>query len=161
MRICFIAMMMTLAHFVNAQVLNSSKMQLNPLIPFRNGDEKPPQLVQLPTMTPLPTLTNIEKAQAKLAREEQKLIKLARNAWDLEDGLKKEQDQLKNLENVPEKSSDPDHQKRIKELKQQIAKSQKELDKAKIEVQVSTKKVEDLEKAIDGAKFTRQGELNR
>ncbi|WP_133507421.1 hypothetical protein [Flavobacterium chryseum] len=126
----------------------------NNLFPMQ--DERPPQLVQLPTMKPI-SVSRLQKAQTKLTREEQKLIKLARKAWDYEDDLKKEQEQLKNIENAPESSNDPDHQKKIEKLKQQIVKSQEKVSKAKAEVESETIKVESLEKAIETAKFTRQG----
>ncbi|MBF4467139.1 hypothetical protein [Flavobacterium sp. LC2016-12] len=153
-----VIIIMILPLYINAQSFNPSKIQFTPRHPFGIGDEKPPQLVQLPAMKPLSTLTQIEKAQAKLAREEQKLIKLARMAWDLEDDLKKEQEQLKTLENDPDTSNDPDHQKRIEKLKQQIAKSQDKVNESKAEVKSESKKVEDLEKAIEEAKYTRYGE---
>lgn len=126
--------------FINAQTFNPPTRQFNQNLLFGVRDEKPPKLAELPTMKPISTLTQIEKAQAKLSREEQKLIKLARRAWDLEDDLKKEQELLKTLENTPDSSNDSDHQKRIEKLKQQIAKSQQELDKAKTEVELNSKK---------------------
>ncbi|MFB3389422.1 hypothetical protein [Flavobacterium sp. LAR06] len=151
-----VIIIMILPLYINAQNFNPSKAQFTPRHPFGIGDEKPPQLVQLPTMKPLSTLTHVEKAQAKLAREEQKLIKLARKAWDLEDDLKKEQELLKNLENTKDRSND--HQKRIEKLKLQIAKSQDKVNESKAEVESESKKVEDLEKAIEEAKYTRHGE---
>lgn len=149
---------MILPLFVNAQTFNPPIRQFNQNHLFGVGDEKPPKLVELPTMKPHSTLTQIEKAQAKLTREEQKLIKLARKAWDLEDDLKKGQEQLKNLEIDPDRNNNSDHQKRIEKLKQQIAKSQDKVNESKTEVQSESKKVEDLEKAIEETKYTRQGE---
>jgi outer membrane translocation and assembly module TamA len=140
--------------FANAQSFNPS--QIKPRnSPFPMNDDRPPQLVQLPTMKPISSLSHIEKAQAKLTREEQKLIKLARKAWDQEDNLKKEQEQLKILENTSESNNEPDHQERIENAKKQIVKSQDKLNKVKAEVESESKKVEDLEKAIEEAKFTR------
>lgn len=153
-----VIIIMILPLYINAQNFNPSKAQFTPRHPFGIGDEKPPQLVQLPTMKPLSTLTQIEKAQAKLVREEQKLIKLSRKAWDLEDDLKKKQELLKNIENTRDRSNDPDHQKRIEKLKLQIAKSQDKVNESKAEVESESKKVEDLEKAIEEAKYTRHGE---
>lgn len=141
--------------FVNAQTFNPPTRQFNQNLLFGVRDEKPPKLVELPTMKPISTLTQIEKAQAKLEREEQKLIKLARKAWGLEDDLKKEQGLLKNLENTPEKSNNPEYQKNKENLKKQIAKSQDKVNKVKEEVELESKKVEELEKAIETAKFTR------
>lgn len=150
--IVFTVMIMPI--FANAQSFNPSQQVL--LHGTVMGiDEKAPQLVQLPTMKPIVTLNHVEKAKAKLAREEQKLIKIARKAWDKEDDLKKEQDQLKTLENASQNNNDPDHQKKIEALKKQIAKSQEKVNQAKIEVELESKKVEDLEKAIDDAKYTR------
>ncbi|MDW8850333.1 hypothetical protein SD960_09540 [Flavobacterium sp. MMLR14_040] len=157
MRIFLIVMILIITPlFSNAQNFNASKMQprTNPL-PME--DEKPPQLVQLPTMKPISTLSRVEKAQSKLEREEQKLIKLARKAWNKEDDLKKEQAQLKSLETAPENINNPDQQKEIEKCKRQIAQLKDELDKAKAEVELSTKKVQELEKAIEEAKYTRQG----
>ena len=146
--------LVTIPFFTNAQGFNPSQIQLRNS-PFPISNDRPPQLVQLPTMKPITSLSQVEKAQAKLAREEQKLIKLARKAWDQEDNLKKEQEQLKIFENTLESNNDSDHQKRIENVKKQIVKSQDKLNKAKTEVESMSKKVEDLEKAIEEAKFTR------
>ena len=151
MRLIILILMMTMPFFTNAQVDYS--MQL-PIYDAWGRPIERPKTPQLETVKPL-SLNRVEKAKAKLAREEQKLIKLARKAWDLEDDLKKEEQLLKNLENTPENSNDPDHQKRIKQTKQQITKSQDKLNKAKIDVESSSKKVEGLEKAIEEVKFTR------
>lgn len=142
--------------FSNAQSFNPSgiRPKTNPL---SNEDERPPQLVQLPTMKPISTLSRVEKAKAKLEREEQKLIKLARKAWDKEDDLKKQQEQLNRLETATVNIDNPDHQKEIEKCKKQIAQSKDEFDKAKSDVEINTKKVEELEKAIEEAKYTRQG----
>jgi chromosome segregation ATPase len=70
--------------------------------------------------------------------------------------FKKKQDNLKTLENTPENSNDPTHQKKIEIAKKQIAKSQDKLNEAKKDVESGLKKVENLEKKIQEAKFTRQ-----
>lgn len=150
--IVFTVMIMPI--FANAQSFNPSQQVLLHRT-VMGIDERAPQLVQLPTMKPIVTLNHVEKAKTKLAREEQKLIKMARKAWDKEDDLKKEQDQLKTLENASQNNNDADHQKKIEALKKQIAKSQEKVNQAKIEVELESKKVEDLEKAIDDAKYTR------
>ncbi|WP_132011686.1 hypothetical protein [Flavobacterium sp. 90] len=149
-----VLIVMIMPIFVNAQSFNPNPSQ-QVLHGLMGVDERAPQLVQLPTMKPIVTLNHVEKAKAKLAREEQKLIKMARKAWDKEDDLKKEQDQLKTLENASQNSNDPDHQKKIEALKKQIAKSQEKVNQAKIEVELESKKVEELEKAIEDAKYTR------
>ncbi len=148
--------------FANSQVRYSSQFSVRDLVTGSPIDpltgrpiQQHPEAPKLETVKPIATLTHVEKAKAKLAREEQKLIKMARKAWDKEDDLKKEQDQLKTLENASQNSNDPDHQKKIEALKKQIAKSQEKVNQAKIEVELESKKVEDLEKAIDDAKYTR------
>ncbi|TPG39283.1 hypothetical protein [Flavobacterium pectinovorum] len=153
MRNLFIVLIITIIPlFANAQGFNQSQLRNGTLM---GVDERAPQLVQLPTMKPIVTLNHVEKAKAKLAREEQKLIKMARKAWDKEDDLKKEQEQLKTLENASQNSNDPNHQKKIETLKKQIAKSQEKVNEAKKEIELESKKVEDLENAIDDAKYTR------
>jgi predicted RNase H-like nuclease (RuvC/YqgF family) len=157
--IVLIVMIMPL--FVKAQVDYSMQSPLRDPItgglinPITRTPTQRPNTPKLETVKPIATLTNVEKAKAKLAREEQKLIKLSRKEWDLEDDLKNEQEQLKNLENTLESSNDPDHQKKIEKLKQQIANSQDKINKAKTEVESESKKVDDLEKAIETAKYTR------
>ncbi|WP_026728654.1 hypothetical protein [Flavobacterium denitrificans] len=138
--------------FVKSQNFNYQQytMRPNPL----TGTVDRPKLPELETVKPI-SLNSIEKLQAKLTREEQKLVKLARKTWDQEEELKKEQEQLKNLENDSQNSNDPEHQKKIKALKKQIANSQYKVDQAKAEVALASKKVEDLEKAIEDYKFTR------
>lgn len=139
--------------FANAQRFNRPRIDSpNPLFPMQ---EKSPKLPQLETVKPL-SLNRVEKTKAKLAREEQKLVKLARKTWDQEDNLKKEQKQLQDLENNPKNSNDPYHQKNIDKCKKQIAKSQNKLNEAKTELELRSKKVEDLEKAVEEAKFTRK-----
>ena len=143
--------------FVKAQRFNPNPPRLDPpqfdLWPMQ---DKKPKVPQLETVKPI-YKNRIENAQAKLTREEQKLIKLAEKRWEKEADLKAKQEKLKNLESTPKNNNDPDHQKNIEKYKRQIVKSQDELDKAKIEVELSTKKVEELEKVIEEAKFTRQG----
>lgn len=115
--------------------------------------EKHPKTPQLETVKPL-SYTKIQHAQNKLAREEQKLIKLAEKKWTIEADLKAKQKSLQLLENDTTKNNDTD----IEKAKKEITKSQDELNKAKTDVELSSKKVEELEKAIEAAKFTRHGD---
>jgi len=147
---------MTLPIFVNAQNFNQPqpKMQ-DPL--FNQWENKRPELPQTPTVKPL-YRSRSENAQAKLVKEEQKLIKLAKKAWGKEADLKKEKENLKNLESTPDNSKNPNHQKKIEKSKKQIAKSQDKLNKAKAEVDSMSKKVKDLEIAVEAAKLKRKGD---
>jgi hypothetical protein len=142
--------------FANAQNFNSSQIKpQNNVHSF--GLEPSPKVPEImPTMKPL-YRNRVENAKAKLAREEQKLIKLARKTWEKEADLKTKQEKLKNLENTPENSNDPNLQKNIEKCKKQIAKSQNTLDKEKIKLESRSKKVEDFELAIEEAKFKREG----
>lgn len=146
----------TLPLFVKAQNYNFPGPQFDQTPVFMRGNDRPPQLVQLPTMKPI-SRNRIENAQAKLVIKEQKLTKMARKTWDKEVDLKAKQEELKSIENATENSNNPDHQKNIEKCKKQIAKSQDEVDKAKMELEVESKKVQAFEKAIEEAKYTRQG----
>lgn len=149
-----IMIIMILPLFVNAQNFNPPKPQMqDPL--FNQWGNKRPELPQTPTVKPL-YRSRAENAQAKLAIEERKLIKIAKKAWAKEADLKKEKENLKNLENTPEAGNNAYHQKKIEKSKQQIAKSQDKLNKLKTEVDSKSKKVEDMEKAIEAAKLKRE-----
>jgi hypothetical protein len=151
-----VMIIMTLPLFVNAQNFNppQPKMQ-DPL--FNQWENKRPELPQTPTVKPL-YRSRAENAQAKLVKEEQKLIKLAKKAWGKEADLKKEKENLKNLESTPDNSNNPNHQKKIEKSKKQIAKSQDKLNKAKAEVDSMSKKVKDIEIAVEAAKLKRKGD---
>jgi hypothetical protein len=145
---------MILPIFMNAQSFNPP--QIRPTTTIFPMQEQRPQVPEImPTMKPL-YRSSVENAKVKLATEERKLIKLARKAWEQEDDLKKEQENLNKLENTPENSNDPAHQKKIEIAKKQIVKSHDKLNKVKKDVESSSKKAEDLEKKIEEAKFTRQ-----
>jgi hypothetical protein len=145
---------MILPFFVNGQNFNPPKPKMqDPL--FNQWENKRPELPQTPTVKPL-YRSRAENAQAKLALEERKLIKLAKKTWAKEADLKKEKENLKNLENTPENSNNPYQQKKIEKSKKQIAKSQDKLNKAKMEVDSKSKKVEDMEMAIEAAKLKRK-----
>ena len=142
---------MILPLFVDAQNFNPPKPKMqDPL--FNQWENKRPEIPQTPTVKPL-YRSRTENAQAKLADEERKLIKLAKKAWEKEADLKKEKENLKNLENTPENSNNYNHQKKIEKSKKQIAKSQDKLNKAKTEVDLKSKKVEELEIAIEADKL--------
>jgi hypothetical protein len=141
--------------FVKAQNYNLPSPQFNQTPFFMHGDDRPPQLVKLPTLKPI-SRNRIENAEAKLVLKEQKLTKMARNTWDKEADLKAKQEELKNLENTAENNNNPDHQKKIEKCKKKIAKSQDEVDKAKVKLELESKKVEAFEKSIEEAKQTRQ-----
>ncbi|WP_291149142.1 hypothetical protein [Flavobacterium sp. UBA7680] len=99
----------------------------------------------------------VQRAKNRIAREEQKLIKLGQEEWKIELDLKAQLENLKQLENSPEKSNDPDHQKDIEKAKIRIAKSQEKLNKAKAEVELSTKTLNDYEVALKDARLTKYG----
>jgi hypothetical protein len=149
-----VMIIMILPLFVNAQNFNPPKPQMqDPL--FNQWENKRPELPQTPTVKPL-YRSRAENAQVKLAIEERKLIKLAKKAWEKEADLKKEKENLKNLENTPDAKNNPYHQTKIEIAKKQIAKSQDKLNKVKTEVDSKSKKVEDMEKAIEAAKLKRE-----
>ena len=149
-----VMIIMILPLLVNAQNFNPPKPKIqDPL--FNQLENKRSELPQTPTVKPL-YRSRAENAQAKLANEERKLIKLAKKAWAKEADLKKEKENLKNLENTPEASNNAYNQKKIEKLKKQIAKSQNKLNNVKTEVDLKTKKVEDMEIAIEAAKLKRK-----
>lgn len=149
-----VIMILTLPLFINAQSFNPS--QFRPTIGAFPMEKKNPELPpKMPTMKPL-NRSRIENMQVKLAKEERKLTKLAKKAWKHEVDLKKKQENLTKLENVVESNNDFNHQKKIETAKKQLTKSQDKLNKAKKDLELNLKKVEDLEKKIEKAKFTRQ-----
>jgi len=141
--------------FVNAQ--NFKPPQILPSNNIFPMQQQRPQVPQMPTMKP-PSRSRVENAKAKLVREEQKLIKLAKKTWEKEAYLKTKQEKLKNLENTPENSNDPNLQKNIEIAKKQIAKSQDKLNEVKTKMEISSKKVEAFEIAVEEAKFKREEE---
>lgn len=152
MKTYLIVMIMMIAPLlVNAQTFNppTAKMQ-DPL--FNQWGNQRPKVLGLESVKPL-SRSRIENAQIKVANEERKLVKLAREAWDMEDALKEEKEKLKNLENTPENSITPDRQKKIEKSRKQIAKSQDKLNKAKLEIDLKSKELKDMEAAIESAKL--------
>ncbi|WP_426486470.1 hypothetical protein [Flavobacterium sp. 2] len=99
----------------------------------------------------------VQRAKNRLAREEQKLIKLGQKEWEIELDLRAQLENLRQLENSTEKSGDPDYQKNIEKAKIQIAKSQEKLNKAKTEVALSTKILNDCEIALKDARLVKYG----
>ena len=157
MRIRLIVMIITiLPLFVNAQSFNPSQIRpQNNVGPM--GIEPRPKVPEImPSMKPL-YRSRIENVKAKVAREEQKLIKQAKKTWEKEDDLKTKQEKLKNLINTTENNNDPNLEKNIAICKKQIVKSQDTLDKEKIKLESRSKKVEDLELATKEAKFKKFG----
>jgi multidrug resistance efflux pump len=122
---------------------------------FNQWENKRPEISQTSTVKPI-YRSRAENAQAKLAIEERKLIKLAKKAWEKEADLKKEKENLKILESTLENNNNPNRQKKIEKSKKQIVKSQDKLNKAKTEVDSKTKKVEDMEKGIEAYKLKRK-----
>ncbi|UUF16121.1 MULTISPECIES: hypothetical protein [Flavobacterium] len=108
------------------------------------------------TVKPL-SRNDVEKTKAKLAREEQKLIKLAEKKWQIELDLRAKRESLKNLENTSKNNNDPDYQKNIEKLKKEIAISQNKLDDAKSKQDFRAEKVLELEIMLEESKFTRKG----
>lgn len=81
------------------------------------------------------------------------MIKLARKTWDKEAYLKAKKEHLIDLKNAAKNSDNSNLQKNIEKYRKQIAKSQEILDKEKIKVTLLSKKVEDLELAIEEARY--------
>ena len=140
--------------FMRAQNFNPSQIKPSYDVVFPMQDRNP-KLPQMPTIKPL-YRSPIGNLEAKLEKENSKLTKLAKKAWKQEDDFEKKQENLKNLENTPENSTNPGHENQIEIAKKQIAKSQNKLNEAKKDVESSLKKVENLENKIEEAKFTRQ-----
>jgi hypothetical protein len=151
MRTRFIVLILILLPlFVSAQNSNQPELQ-HTLYPWME-----PKLSKLESVKPL-SRSKIQRAKNRIVREEQKLIKLAREEWEIELDLKAQLENLKQLENSPEKDNDPDHQKNIEKAKIRIAKSQEKLNKAKTEVELSTKTLNDYEIALKDARLTKYG----
>lgn len=110
-----------------------------------------PNTPKLETVKPL-SRNYKEKMQAKLEKEERKLIKLAAKSWEIELDLRAEKKALKTLEN---NTNDPDLQKNTEKQKQVIVKIEENLKRVKTEEEISSKKVADLELAVEDAKFKR------
>lgn len=143
-----------LPFFINAQSFNPTK--LRPSYDFGRAslESRPKQPETLPTMKPL-NLSSKDVAKAKLAREEQKLIKIARKTWGIEANLKKEQEKLVQLEKSLKTNDNYKLLKEIETYKKQIAKSNDKLSKAKIILELRTEKVKNIELAIEELKFKR------
>lgn len=120
------------------------------------GANQSPKLPQLETVKPL-SRNHIEKTKAKLAREEQKLIKLAEKTWKIELDLRAKRESLKNLENTSKDNNDPDYQKNIEKLRKEIAASQDKLEDAKSKQEFRAEKVLELEIMLEESKFMRKG----
>tara|TARA_R110002033_G_scaffold148714_1_gene185798 strand:+ start:985 stop:1422 length:438 start_codon:yes stop_codon:yes gene_type:complete len=144
--------MIILPFVLNAQSFNPPKIQ--PSSNFsRTGLEPRPKVPEItPTLKPL-SRSHVENAKAKLVREEQKLIKQARKTWEKEIALKTKQEKLNNLESTQKNSNDSNLQKKINIYRKQIAKSQAKLNKAKIKLELRSKKVAEFELAIEEAIF--------
>lgn len=162
MRSLFITLIIiTLPLFVNAQVpeifkeasRNIGRQQAEKILyPMQ---KQYPELPKTPSFKPL-YRNRIENAEAKLVREERKLKKLENEAQEKKDDLKTNQEKLLNLENAFKNTNDSDYQKNIERHKEQIAKIQNELNKVKILIESRSKKVADLEIAMEDAKFKRE-----
>lgn len=111
---------------------------------------------KLQTVKPI-SRNHIERAQAKLANEERKLVNLARKESKKDTELRIKQKKLNSLEQSPQ-SNTSDAQKKIAKLKQEIAKDQEKLNKQKTEVDLRSQKVEALERALEEEKLTRADE---
>jgi hypothetical protein len=145
-------LMLILPFFVNSQNFIPPKPKMQDIPFFKPWENNRPIVLQLEKVKPL-NRSRLENAQTKVAIEERKLIKLARKAWDKEDELKKEKEHLINLEKTPENTRTPDHLKKIETAKKLIAKFEAELNEAKTKVDLRTKKLEDMEKAIEASKL--------
>ncbi|MCV9933995.1 hypothetical protein OIU80_17065 [Flavobacterium sp. LS1R47] len=154
----------TLPLFVSAQthhfitdiekdkMLNQAKNQAEQKLQQQNS------YIELPKTLLLKPLSRnrIENAEAKLVREERKLKKLENEAQEKKDDLKTKQEKLLNLKNALKNTNNSDRQKNIERTKEQIAKIQNELNKIKILIESRSKKVTDLEIAMEEAKFKRE-----
>lgn len=150
MKIQLIALLiMFLPIFAHAQADYSMQMPIND--PITGRPTYRPNTPKLETVKPL-SRNNKEKAQAKLEKEERKLIKLAEKSWKIELGLREQRAKLKDVEN---NTSDPDFKTNLEKHQKLITKSEDELKEAKAEEEISSKKVADLEKAAEEAKFKR------
>ncbi|MCD9573402.1 hypothetical protein [Flavobacterium soyae] len=138
--------------FISAQNSDPSKPELqHTMYPWME-----PKLSKMESTKNL-SKGKVQRAKNRIAREEQKLIKLGQEEWKIELDLKAQLENLKQLENSSEKSNDPDHQKNIEKAKIRIAKSQEKLNKAKIEVELSAKTLNDYEVALKDARLTKYG----
>ncbi|PXY45449.1 hypothetical protein DMB68_12275 [Flavobacterium hydrophilum] len=138
--------------FISAQNSDPSKPELqHTLYPWME-----PKVPNMKNTKPF-TRNKIQRAKNRIAREEQKLIKLGQEEWKIELDLKAQLEKLKQLENSSEKSNEPDHQKNIEKAKTQIAKTQEKLNKTKTEVALSTKTLNDNEIALKEARLEKSG----
>ena len=150
-----IVLLLLLPFFVSSQNLNPPSFKN--LIPntVSTSIYDRPILPKLETVKPIhPSRKEISKA--KLRRKEQKLIQLARKAWEIELNLKSNQKDLTKLESTLEENNTSDFQKNIEKIKMQIAKNSLKLSKAKTKVDLKSKEVKDLEAAIENSKFIRE-----
>ena len=158
MRTRFIVLIIILFPFcVNAQIKYEGNPGVNPYAV--NDNKRSPEVINYPTVKPL-YRNRIEVVQAKLAKEEQKLIKLDRNAWEIQSKIKKEKENIKVIKNTSDKINDSSIQKKIENSEKKIVKYQDKLKKAKKEIDLSFKKVEDLEKAIDQVRVNREEDFD-
>jgi hypothetical protein len=80
-----VIIMLILPLFMNAQSFSPS--QIKPQHDIFPMQERNPKLPQMPTIKPL-YRSRIENAEAKLAKENRKLMKLAKKAWKQEDVIR-------------------------------------------------------------------------
>jgi hypothetical protein len=154
MKLHLFILIIVLPLFVTAQNFNPPKYRppLQDQMFLMMYDRPKPQKVEI--VKPY-SRNSVENAEAKLAKEERKLKKLGNKVWDIEADLKTKNKNLQLLENAPENSNDSNRQKNIEKCKKQIAESQDKLNNAKIELELSSKRAEELEKAVEDAKFIR------
>ena len=143
----FLLLIIILPFFSHAQVDYSMQSPIHD--PITGMPMSRPNTPKLETVKPL-SRNYKEKMQAKLEKEERKLIKLAAKSWEIELDLRAEKKALKTLEN---NTNDPDLQKNTEKQKQVIVKIEENLKRAKTEEEISSKKVADLELAVEDAKF--------
>lgn len=144
-----VLILLLLPIFVHAQYDYSMQMPIRD--PSTGMPMSRPNTPKLETVKPL-SRNYKEKMQAKLEKEERKLVKLAEKSWKIELDLREKKATLKTLEN---NTNDPDHEKNVEKQKEQILKIEEDLKKAKAEEEISSKKVADLELAVEDAKFRR------
>lgn len=154
MKLYFNIIIIIIPFYINAQTFDTPKIQ--PSQSFISGSfvTKPKTPETLPTMKSL-YLNKVEIAKAKLTREENKLIKLARVTWQKEIIVRKEEEKLNKLENSLKLDNNPDIPKKIENCKKQIARSKNKLSKAKNKENLKSEKVKKLDLAIEASKFER------
>lgn len=151
MKLPLITLLLLLSFGATAQNFNPSALMPQPQNALFPMMDQRPKVLGLETMKPI-SKNYKEKMQAKLDREEKKLVKLAEKSWQIELDLRSQKTKLKTLE---DNLNDPDRDKKIEKQKQLIARIEEELKVAKAEEEISAKKVTNLQLVVEDSKFVR------